>query len=460
MLANTRTDAIIFTTKAEINPHTLTNLSRTGLTIENGDLWVWGYRNKGLQGNGDKKVSRKEPPARIEYFVEKGLSITQVAGGTYHIIALDDRGDVWGWGRDIHKEASGGKYTGHGHYPSLPVLVLENQDIIQISCGKRISYALTRSGEVYFWGDGHDGESGTGIHGGHASKVALTKIPSGYFDNRPVVKIGAGYDSGYAINDAGTVFAWGDEERDSFGEVNHKAHVKTPIPKQIKNLDGIDGKDIVHITGGNAFTVFLTSSGRVYGMGKASRLGVAGPYDDDDDDDDIDEDDDDDDEDDNNDDDDDDDDDKELTPEEIEHENQKREGEKKGKTIAKPVLITRHVSSVYCRFRGCVAITNHNRLVTWGHKGGPYKNIMYGRNPTERDYLGHLTKIDVGKQHIFYWNDEGEAFGVGSGGGHKFNLGTNKKRDWPGYNMTSLVDAMKGVYGQDYIPGQGYDHND
>ncbi|OCG12198.1 hypothetical protein A9G24_08725 [Gilliamella sp. App6-5] len=459
LVAKTRTDAVIFSTTTNVNITTRTNLIKTGVTLENGDVWVWGYRGRGLQGNGKSHVSFKAEPARVKEFIEKGLSITQLATGIYHIIALDDRGNVWGWGRNAYGEAAGHR-KGMGYYIDKPVLILENKDVIAISCGKYSSYALTREGDVYSWGRSYSGESGRDIR---VANAEIAKIPRQYFKGSKVVKIGTGTFSAYAINEKGEVFGWGDEAFDSFGFVNETLHVYNLRPKQITNLDGINGKDIMQITGGHYFTTFLTSTGRVYGMGRKSRLGLTGTITTgdeegivDDDHSEFDE-----------------EEDieggeedevhygKELTPEEIEKENEKREGERRGKTIATPTLITQNISSLYCRFRGCVAITREKKdegekLLTWGIIGGAYRNILYGKEATLRNNEGKFVKLDGGRQHLFYWNDEGQVFGVGYGGGRKFDPKTSKKRDWePAFKMEFVVDAMKKVYGEDYIPGQG-----
>ncbi|OCG77235.1 hypothetical protein A9G42_01030 [Gilliamella sp. Nev6-6] len=455
-----RTDALIFLNASEADPIARTSLRKTGLTIENGDLWIWGYRYTGQQGNGVTRVRRDRMPARVNTFVRAGLSITQVAAGKYHIIALDDRGDVWGWGRNLRQEATGGQQKRNGkkddRYVNEPVSVLKEQDVIEIACGRYNSYALTRSGDVYSWGSNLRGQSGTGTR---SSAIALTKITG--FGGKKIVKIGSGYDSGYAISEDGEVFAWGDGDRGAFGEELVGKNRFQTKPKAItQNLkagitDFSSGKKILYIGGGSAYTMILLDNGRVYGMGKSSRLGIQGPYEedeelpednDDGDSDDLDE---------NNDEIEDDRDDyhKELTPEEIDEENEKREDQ--GSTHPTPTLVTTNVRSLFCRFRGCVAITNDNKLVTWGHKRGIYKNILYGANPTIRDNIhGPLTKIDVGHQHFFYWNEEGQAFGVGYGSSRKISPNNNKRQDWPGLEMKFLTDEMKRVYGDNYILGQ------
>ena len=387
--------------KSAIGISLTSNLVDTGLTLENGDVWVWGFRNTGLQGNGICHASSGfSRPARVEFFADRDLNVTQLAAGLYHIIALDEKGNVWGWGQNGYHEASGnGNAAG---YQCWPFLTLKKKNVVMISAGLYSSYALTKSGDVYTWGHGVYGQMGNGKR-----KVVndVYKIPRQYFNNRPVVSIGGGYESGYAINNAGEVFGWGDDEDNAFGFYNPAAHVYRTTPKKITNLPpDVNGKKIVHITGGDRFTAFLTSSGDVYGMGAGNYLGLnMGPQ----------------------------------------------------IKVTTPMLIIRNIKMLSCRYVGCVAIDKKNGLWTWGATEGSAFRQLYGRTPTKRNYYGNLTKIDIGKEHIIYWNDKGKAYGVGYGSGHKFSQRTNENVNWPGKELKFVVDAMKGVYGNKHIPGQG-----
>ncbi|MCO6546104.1 MAG: hypothetical protein J6564_09910, partial [Gilliamella sp.] len=80
--------------------------------------------------------------------------------------------------------------------------------------------------------------------------------------------------------------------------------------------------------------------------------------------------------------------------------------------------------------------------------------IMYGYMPIKRDIIGNLTKIDGGKENLIYWNDEGQAFGVGWNNWNKYYSSVNPVK-WPGVEIKELPKAMKEVYGKDFVPGQG-----
>ncbi|MCO6540492.1 MAG: hypothetical protein J6569_10230 [Gilliamella sp.] len=440
LFANERSDAVMLTKKAAtIKVPTATNSVDNGIAIENGEVWIWGYRDHAQQGNGKMNIPSNAPPDRATVLIEKGAYITKVAAGIYHMIALDDQGNVWGWGQNGAYEAGG--YATTPWYLPTPSLVLEGKDVVMIDCGEYTSFALTRSGEVYAWGTAYFGQQANGIM--VPDKIAPTevhRVPQSYFNNSPAVSIGAGYESGYAINDRGEVFAWGDDESDQFGYENAPlggwVHVYRTRPVQITNLPpGISGEDIVTITGGNRYTAFLTSEGEVWAMGAINHLGLGFGY---------------------------------LGPKlyipEMYHTDKNGERYKVWfeTSMADPQFVMDDVNTLYCRFGGCVAVTNDNELFTWGVtlaagvENGSLWQIMYGYKPLKREVIGNLTKFDGGKESIIYWNDEGKAFGVGWNNHFKYDPKGKAPLvvNWPGVELKFVTDEMKKVYGEDFVPGQ------
>ncbi len=370
------------------------NMVDTAITIENGNMWIWGYRGSGQQGNGQGVVSVDTAPQRVQKFVDEKINITQSAGGAYHILALDEQGSVWGWGQNLFGEAGANiSYRGCSRetYINTPCRILKFLDIIQIGAGEYHSLALNKHGNVYTWGRGIYGETGNGTLD---KSNGLHKIPQEYFGNQPVVLIGAAYEGGYAVNASGQVFGWGDDQHNSFGYENSNEHEyrARPVPLNIQ----VDGSKIDYICGGEGFTEYLLDNGEVWGMGLNSQLGRGS-----------------------------------------------------GKT-AKPVKIMEKVKTLYCRYAGSIAITFDNEIYTWGTEG--YE--MGGNSPIMRNHKKNITKVDGGKHHIIYWTDTGDIYGVGYAASFKF--GRDGDIGWPGRLMSSfVVDQMKKTYGKDYIPGQG-----
>lgn len=465
-LADSNTDAVILSTQTTVKPGTRINLDRTAATIENGDVWIWGYRNMGLQGNGQVHVDKASQPARVEKFVDLGLDIMQIATGRFHILALDENGDVWGWGRNKYREATGG-VGATDKYVGTPVKVLQGKNVINIYCSDNASYALTANGEVWAWGRGNRGEMG---NNSKHLKNDVEKIPSDFFDNRPVVTMGVGQRSAYAINDRGRVYAWGltvsykfckqEKDRCTYNvkpEVINAALLDHTNSNGGPSATGINsGADIKQIIGGRNFMVYHTYNGEVYGMGQLRYL-----TDESFDEDDLEEDEDD------------------LYIDIDDEQRIERDEEKDDEKFDDDLRDDRHnradapiqiigkdpneakgvTATTYCRYKGCFAITKHRSLLTWGRRNSSrLSQILYGAKKTgavvQRHPKGKLTKIDSGKKHLIYWNDKGEAYGVGSGNYRKFDLSNSHNRDWNTPKLDFLMNAMHRVYGEDYVLGQ------
>ncbi|MBC9131004.1 hypothetical protein FcAc13_06725 [Frischella sp. Ac13] len=338
-----------------------TSMIDTGVTIENGDIWIWGFRNAGISGLGHNPHNEASPPQRVQKFLDEKISITQAVGGAYHILALDDKGDVWGWGQNGFFEA--GAFVCRAAYINTPCRILEGQSVIQIGAGEYVSMALTKSGEVYTWGHSIYGQTGNGtlraING-------IQKIPQEYFNNQAVVLIGSAYEGGYAVNASGQIFGWGDDQHNSFGYENGGAHVyrDRPVPLNIQ----VDGHKVEYICGGEGYTEYLLDNGEVWGIGNLKMLGKG--Y---------------------------------------------------GGLTAVPVMIMSKVKTLYCRYISSLAITSDNDIYTWGAEGYD----IGGGVPIKRNHYDTITKVDGGKHHLIYWTDKGDVYGVGYGAAHKFGRAGN-----------------------------------
>ena len=453
---DSKTDAIILSTQTGIKPATRINLKKTGVTLESGDVWVWGYRRQGLQGNGIKNVDKSSQPARVRTFVNEGLTIIQVAAGRYHIIALDENGDVWGWGRNRHRQATGG--VSDEKYITTPVRVLSGKKIINIYCGDYASYALSASGDIWAWGRGNRGEIGVGNRT-QKQKVQRVRLPN----SKAVFTMGVGERSAYAIDVGGNIWAWGEVVSRKFCPANKKKcnYVVSPenITSDLKvpSVGITSGQKIKEITGGKGFVTYLSQTGIIYGYGGIKYL-ADGQFDentlDEDDDEGWD---------------DDDDDDAINRLEDKEDENDDVDDRLDPKKITKePMSIIGPDSpdvkesvgySLYCRYRGCVAITKHKSLLTWGIKGkNALITTLYGQKGTgsvvQRKPKGTLTKIDGGRESLYYWNEDGEVYGVGRGLQRRFSQSDNRNRGWSASRLDFLMDAMHDVYGKDHVLGQ------
>jgi|ERR1712086_1166331 len=95
---------------------------------EDGNVYTWGYGGKkgmfnwmvtqevGALGHNDL-----EPhfyPKRVNYFKDNGIKIVSIAAGSYHCVAVDDKNNMYNWGRGQY----GVLGNGSNAYSLLPVL--------------------------------------------------------------------------------------------------------------------------------------------------------------------------------------------------------------------------------------------------------------------------------------------------------------------------------------------------
>jgi alpha-tubulin suppressor-like RCC1 family protein len=90
---------------------------RTGVSVRDGYLVVWGFGNDGLSGGypEDEDNDEKEdvyPPTAV-YGLPQG-AIVDAAAGRNDLNALDTEGCVWGWGLYGHRTGTGQESTGSG----------------------------------------------------------------------------------------------------------------------------------------------------------------------------------------------------------------------------------------------------------------------------------------------------------------------------------------------------------
>lgn len=136
---------------------------------EDGGVWGWGLNSAGQTGTGINSAdsdSIVQTPRRVLGL--DSVQIVEIAGGDLHTLFLSADGRVFACGRS--DSAQLGLALDH---PALtdtdhvaePVHVPfpdshEDDPVIHISTGTRFNAAVTRSGAMYAWGEGAQGEVG------------------------------------------------------------------------------------------------------------------------------------------------------------------------------------------------------------------------------------------------------------------------------------------------------------
>lgn len=97
--------------------------------------------------------------------------ITSIAVGVAHSAALSSSGELFTWGNGADGQ------LGHGSCESewVPrqVEFFKSISLVSVKCGARHTVAVTRTGIVYTWGSGQEGQLGSGLAGLHAKDQDL-----------------------------------------------------------------------------------------------------------------------------------------------------------------------------------------------------------------------------------------------------------------------------------------------
>ena len=358
---------------------TQTTLITTGAGIQNGEAWIWGFRNSAQQGNGQRASADNAPPARVEVLKD---TVTSLTGGAYHLIALTNNGDVYGWGQSGYGE-TGCEPPRNSIYVADPCVVLKNG--VQVAAGEYFSIALDGDGTVWTWGHDLYGQLGNGVRGTRYNTNVPQKVD---LQGETARLIGAAYEGAFAVTKEGHVWAWGDNEASGLGFQGSIYGVQRiePTPTHVTNLDQYADR-ITYIAGGNGWGEALLDDGTVIGWGLRAAIGqgttmtnISSPY---------------------------------------------------------PVVVTTGVKKLFARYVGSFALTENGQLFTWGQTGGSAFPMIYGAAPTLRMPAGKVTDIGGGKEHLFYKTEDGKVYGVGYNDLYKLDLSTccGIIRNWPGIEI-------------------------
>lgn len=207
-----------------------------------GSLWAWGLNNFGQLGNPTGgSVSYVAAP------VPGIAGVISAAGGTNFTLALRDDGTVWSWG-----DGSQGQ-LGSGVPTPTPFQVVQLDDVRVIAAGESHSLAIRGDGRVWAWGASDRGKLGVGDHDPRA-------IPAQVVGLENAIAVAAGTYHSLALRSDGTVWAWGDN-RD--GQLGNPVAEFSLVPVQVLDLG-----QVVGISTGNWHNLALKSNGTVWTWGK------------------------------------------------------------------------------------------------------------------------------------------------------------------------------------------------
>ncbi|KAF3672272.1 putative F-box/kelch-repeat protein-like isoform X1 [Capsicum annuum] len=232
-----------------------------------GQVFTWGYGGFGALGH--RVYHRELVPRLVEGSWD--AEICHVATSGTHTAAITKSGELYTWGRD---EGDGRLGLGPGRGPneagglSIPSKVKSlPASVAAVSCGGFFTMALLEEGELWNWGANSNYELGRG------DKLSGWKpqlVPS--LKGVRVTQIASGGYHSLALTDKGEVLSWGHGGHGQLG-TSSLQNQKVPIP-----VEALAHEKVVYIACGGSSSAAITDGGKLYmwGYAKDCQLGVPG----------------------------------------------------------------------------------------------------------------------------------------------------------------------------------------
>jgi alpha-tubulin suppressor-like RCC1 family protein len=222
-----------------------------------GTMYTWGYNDFGQLGNGSNTSSNVPVEVTIS-----GKIITQVAAGGYHSIALASDGTLYTWGYNAFGQLGDGSTTSS----NVPVAVtISGKTITQVAAGIYHSIVLASDGAVYTWGNNYYGQLGNNSN--TDSNVPVAVYTSGVLSDKTITQVAAGYYHSIALASNGAVYTWGYNDS---GQLGDGSNTSSNVPVEVYTSGVLSGKTITQVAVGFNHCIALASDGAVYTWGDNS----------------------------------------------------------------------------------------------------------------------------------------------------------------------------------------------
>lgn len=238
----------------------------------NGALFAWGHNVAGVLGNGSLSDSLV-PVAVNQSGVLSGKVVKSIAAGYNHCLVLCTDGTLAAWGNN-----SSGQLGNNSTTPSaLPVMVdatgvLSGRTVIAIAAGHGHNLVLCSDGSMVTWGQNSGGQLGNNsFTDSHVPVLVNVNVAPGVFVGRSVVAISAGDYHSLGLCSDGAVIAWGLNSSGQIGE--NTSNPWRSVPGLVDTTIGVSalaGRTVTAIAAGSGHNLVVCSDGTIAAWGRNS----------------------------------------------------------------------------------------------------------------------------------------------------------------------------------------------
>ncbi|MBM4165303.1 MAG: RCC1 repeat-containing protein, partial [Lentisphaerae bacterium] len=224
-----------------------------------GSVWAWGNNGYGQLGITDPNIYPEE--------VTGLTGVTNVAAGSSHTVALKSDGSVWAWGYNSSGQVGDGTTTSR----NTPVQVKQSggaslSGVAGIAARENRTVALKTDGTVWAWGDNWAGQLGDGTMTTRLNPAKVIMQDGAALSN--VTAVAAGSIHTLALKDDGTVWAWGYNAWGQIGDGTQYTNRLNPV--QVLMADRTPLSGVIAIAAGNGHSLAVQEDGSVWAWGDNS----------------------------------------------------------------------------------------------------------------------------------------------------------------------------------------------
>ena len=239
--------------------------NHTVAVCADGALAAWGVNSSGELGDGTT-TDRSKPVAVKMDGALAGRTVKAVGCGVSHTLALCTDGTLVAWGYNNYGQLGNGSTTNSTSPVAIPLTgALTGKAITAISAGQYFSLAACADGTVAAWGLNNNGQLGNGTTTDSSIPVAVTR--TGVLAGKTVTAISAGETCCLALCSDGTLVAWGSN---SVGQLGNGTTTNSSVPVLVTRTGVLAGKAVTSVSVGQSHALVVCADGTVATWGKNS----------------------------------------------------------------------------------------------------------------------------------------------------------------------------------------------